>query len=162
MKTLLLKWWLFLCTQAAIGGIAFYFGFFNSVLEKDPTRLSLFILGILILTTLWLGKKIYSMSKIKNPSRDIKDELHQDFSIGWFVAECCLVLGLVGTVCGFIIMLGTAFVDIDVSNIDSMQKALTQMSIGMSAALYTTLMGLLSSLVIKLQLVNVERTIDQT
>ena len=59
-------------------------------------------------------------------------------------------------------MLGTAFVDIDVSNIDSMQKALTQMSIGMSAALYTTLMGLLSSLVIKLQLVNVERTIEQT
>ena len=57
-------------------------------------------------------------------------------------------------------MLGTAFVDIDVSNIDSMQKALSQMSIGMSAALYTTLMGLLSSLVIKIQLVNVERAIE--
>ena len=67
----------------------------------------------------------------------------------------------VGTVCGFIIMLGTAFVDIDVGNILSMQNALSQMSIGMSAALYTTLMGLLSSLVIKIQLVNVERTIEQ-
>jgi len=35
------------------------------------------------------------------------------------------------------------------------------MSIGMSAALYTTLMGLLSSLGIKLQLVNIGRTIDK-
>ena len=162
MKTLLLKWWLFLCTQAAIGGIAFYLGFFNSILNKDPTRLTFFILSILILTTLWLGKKIYSMSKMVNLTRKIKDKLHEDYSIGWFIAECCLVLGLIGTVAGFIIMLGTAFVDIDVSNIESMQKALTQMSIGMSAALYTTLMGLLSSLVIKLQLVNVERTIEQT
>jgi len=161
MKTLLLKWWLFLCTQGAVVGIAQYFGFFNSVLEKDPTRLSFFILGILILTTLWLGKKIYSMMKLENPSRDIKDQLKEDLSIGWFVAESCLVLGLVGTVCGFIIMLGTAFVDIDVSNINSMQKALSQMSIGMSAALYTTLMGLLSSLIIKLQLVNIERTVEQ-
>ena len=92
----------------------------------------------------------------------MKEGLMNDLSIQWFIAESCLVLGLVGTVCGFILMLGTAFVDIDVSNIDSMQKALTQMSIGMSAALYTTLMGLLSSLVIKLQLVNVERTIEQT
>ena len=58
-------------------------------------------------------------------------------------------------------MLGTAFVDIDVSNIESMQKALTQMSIGMSAALYTTLMGLISSLSIKIQLVNIERTVEQ-
>ena len=90
------------------------------------------------------------------------DQLKEDLSVGWFIAESCLVLGLIGTVAGFIIMLGTAFVDIDVSNIDSMQKALSQMSIGMSAALYTTLMGLLSSLVIKLQLVNVERTIEQT
>ena len=83
-----------------------------------------------------------------------------DLSIQWFIAESCLVLGLVGTVCGFIIMLGTAFVDIDVGNITSMQNALSQMSIGMSAALYTTLMGLLSSLVIKIQLVNVERAIE--
>ena len=91
----------------------------------------------------------------------MKEGLLNDLSIQWFIAESCLVLGLVGTVCGFIIMLGTAFVDIDVGNITSMQNALSQMSIGMSAALYTTLMGLLSSLVIKIQLVNVERAIEQ-
>ena len=155
MKTLLLKWWLFLCTQAAIAGIAFYLGFFQSLIEKDPTRLSFLIIAILLLSSLWIGKIIYS-AKDKS-----KEDILGILSPVWFVAETCLVLGLIGTVSGFIIMLGTAFVDIDVSNIESMQKALTQMSIGMSAALYTTLMGLISSLSIKIQLVNIERTVEQ-
>ena len=160
MKALLLKWWLFLCAQGAVLAIANHFGFFQDLFEKDPTRIGFGILGILLITSIWIGKKVYKLSKL-NVTESMKEGLLNDLSIQWFIAESCLVLGLVGTVCGFIIMLGTAFVDIDVGNILSMQNALSQMSIGMSAALYTTLMGLLSSLVIKIQLVNVERTIEQ-
>ena len=155
MKTLLLKWWLFLCALGAVSAMAYYINFHQVLLEKDPTRISLVIIALFIFTTLWIGKKIYT-TKGKSTK-----EIIDDFSIGWFIAESCLVLGLIGTVSGFIIMLGTAFVDIDVSNVDSMQKALAQMSVGMSASLYTTLLGLISSLAIKLQLVNVERTIEQ-
>lgn len=140
MKALLLKWWLFLCTQGVLAGMAYYFGFFETLLNNDPTRLSFVILGIFILTTLWIGKKIYSIIKAERKS---KIELREDFNIGWFIAESCLVLGLIGTVSGFIIMLGTAFIDIDVSSINSMQRALSQMSIGMSAALLTILICLL-------------------
>ena len=160
MKALLLKWWLFLCVQGAVLAIANHFGFFQDLFLKDPTRIGFGILGILLITSIWIGQKVYKLSRL-NVTTSMKEGLLNDLSIQWFVAESCLVLGLVGTVCGFIIMLGTAFVDIDVSNIDSMQNALSKMSIGMSAALYTTLMGLLSSLVIKIQLVNVERTIEQ-
>ena len=160
MKALLLKWWLFLCVQGAVLAIANHFGFFQDLFEKDPTRIGFGILGILLVTSIWIGKKVYKLSRL-NVTATMKEELVNDLSIQWFIAESCLVLGLVGTVCGFIIMLGTAFVNIDVGNILSMQNALSQMSIGMSAALYTTLMGLLSSLVIKIQLVNVERTIEQ-
>ena len=160
MKALLLKWWLFLCVQGAVLAIANHFGFFQDLFVKDPTRIGFGILGILLVTSIWIGKKVYKLSKLEVTS-PMKEELVNDLSIQWFIAESCLVLGLVGTVCGFIIMLGTAFVNIDVSNIQSMQNALSQMSIGMSAALYTTLMGLLSSLIIKIQLVNVERAIEQ-
>jgi hypothetical protein len=160
MKALLLKWWLFLCLQGAVFAIANHFNFFQDLVVKDPTRIGFGILIILIVTTIWIGQKVYKLSKL-NVMSTMKDELLNDLSMQWFIAESCLVLGLVGTVCGFILMLGTAFVDIDVSNIQSMQNALSQMSIGMSAALYTTLMGLLSSLVIKIQLVNVERAIEQ-
>ena len=56
-------------------------------------------------------------------------------------------------------MLGTAFTELDVTNITSVQNPLIKMSLGMSTALYTTLAGLISSLVIKIQLVTIEKQI---
>jgi hypothetical protein len=160
MKALLLRWWLFLCVQGTVLAIANHFQFFHDLFAKDPTRIGFGILGILVITSIWIGHKVYKLSKL-NVTPPMKEGLLNDLSIQWFIAESCLVLGLVGTVCGFIIMLGSSFVNIDVSNIESMQNALSKMSIGMSAALYTTLMGLLSSLIIKIQLVNVERAIER-
>ena len=145
-NSILLRWWFLFCTQIALGTVAYHFNFFHHLYREDTTRIGFFILGILILTTLWLGKKVYSQSK--------------DFSTGWFIAESCVVLGLVGTVTGFILMLGTAFTELDVTNITSVQNALIKMSLGMSTALYTTLVGLISSLVIKIQLVTIERQIE--
>ena len=52
--------------------------------------------------------------------------------------------------------LGTAFENIDVSNTQTLQDALASMAKGMSTALYTTLTGLVSSIIIKIQLVNYE------
>jgi biopolymer transport protein ExbB/TolQ len=58
-------------------------------------------------------------------------------------------------------MLGTAFENIDVTNTRTLQDALAAMARGMSTALYTTLIGLMSSLIIKVQLVNYETTETQ-
>lgn len=154
-KNVLLRWWFLFCVQGSIGIVAYYFGFFHHLVEKDPTRLGFIILTILILTTLWLGKKVYSFRK-DIPAKPIKE-----LAVGWFIAETCLVLGLVGTVTGFIFMLSGAFIDLDVSDVVSIQAALVKMSLGMSTALYTTLMGLLCSLAIKVQLVNIERQLEK-
>ena len=147
INSILLRWWFLFCTQIALGTIAYHFNFFQHLYREDTTRIGFFILGILLLTTLWLGKKVYSQSK--------------DFSAGWFIAESCLVLGLIGTVTGFILMLGTAFTELDVTNITSVQNALIKMSLGMATALYTTLVGLISSLAIKIQLVTIERQLER-
>ena len=154
-KNVLLRWWFLFCGQISIGIVAYYLGFFHHLLEKDPTRLGFIILTILILTTLWLGNKVYSFRK-NIPTKPIKE-----LAVGWFIAETCLVLGLVGTVTGFIFMLSGAFIDLDVSDVVSVQAALVKMSLGMSTALYTTLMGLLCSLAIKVQLVNIERQLEK-
>ena len=137
----------------ALSTVAYHFGFFHHLYREDTTRIGFFILGILLLTSLWVGKKIYSF-KTKWPG---PGEAIDKLSSGWFIAESCLVLGLIGTVTGFILMLGTAFTELDVTNITSVQNALIKMSLGMSTALYTTLVGLISSLVIKIQLVTIER-----
>ena len=155
LNSILLKWWFLFCTQVALGTVAYHFNFFNHLYREDTTRIGFFILGILILTSLWLGKKIYSLKKTWSGP----DAAVHSFSPGWFIAESCLVLGLIGTVTGFILMLGTAFTELDVTNIQSVQNALIKMSLGMSTALYTTLVGLISSLVIKIQLVTIEKQI---
>ena len=157
INSILLRWWLLCCTQFALVTVAYHFGFFHHLYREDTTRIGFFILGILLLTTLWVGKKTYSLKK----NWEGADEAIKEFSSGWFIAESCLVLGLIGTVTGFILMLGTAFTELDVTNITSVQGALVKMSLGMSTALYTTLVGLISSLAIKIQLVTIERQIER-
>jgi len=155
VNSILLRWWFLLCTQVALGTVAYHFSFFHHLYREDTTRIGFFILGILVLTTFWIGKRVYSLKKNWTGAQEAIECL----SPGWFVAESCLVLGLIGTVTGFILMLGTAFTELDVTNITSVQNALIKMSLGMSTALYTTLAGLISSLVIKIQLVTIEKQI---
>jgi len=58
-------------------------------------------------------------------------------------------------------MLGTAFENVDVSNTITLQNALSDMALGMSTALWTTLIGLICSLIIKVQLVNLEVALNE-
>ena len=157
ITSILLRWWFLFCTQIALGTIAYHFSFFHHLYREDTTRIGFFILGILIITSLWLGKRVYSLKR----NWEGADDAIKCLSPGWFIAESCLVLGLIGTVTGFILMLGTAFTELDVTNITSVQNALIKMSLGMSTALYTTLVGLISSLIIKIQLVAIERQIER-
>ena len=77
-------------------------------------------------------------------------------NVSWFTSEALLTLGMIGTVAGFILMLGESFEQIDTANQDTLKEALRSMAIGMSTALYTTLVGLILSQALKIQLVNIE------
>ena len=80
--------------------------------------------------------------------------------IGWFVSDMMLKLGLLGTIIGFIFMLGSVanIADFDVSN---MQKILRHMSNGMGTALYTTLTGLVCSVMSAMQYHMIDRHADE-
>ena len=80
--------------------------------------------------------------------------------IGWFVSDMMLKLGLLGTIIGFIFMLGSVsnIADFDVS---SMQKILRHMSTGMGTALYTTLAGLTCSVLSAMQYHMLDRHADE-
>jgi hypothetical protein len=56
---------------------------------------------------------------------------------------------------------GAAFANVDVSNAITLQNALSDMAVGMSTALWTTLIGLVCSLIIKVQLVNLEVALNE-
>jgi len=141
----LLKWWLIFCLTILSGGISVYFNLHTNLYNSDQTKISFLILFVFTISSLWIGwkTKLTEMSK-------------QDVSIGWFISEACLALGMIGTVTGFLLMLSGAFADIDLTNTSTIQSSLTKMALGMSTALYTTLIGLICSLILKIQLVNVE------
>ena len=146
--TKLLKWWLIFCLTLIGIGTSYHFNLHSLLYNADVTKLSFLIIVIFMFTSVWIGKKTFNLEKTS-----VTDE---NISVGWFIAESCLALGMVGTVTGFLYMLGTAFENIDVSNSLTLQDALASMAKGMSTALYTTLTGLIASLIIKVQLVNYE------
>ena len=151
-KLSLIRWWVIVCLQLLSFGIAGYFGAYQELWEKDLTKLSFVILSIWTITTMWIG--FWQLKFVR---------VHVSYliKIGWFLSETCMAIGMIGTVAGFLLMLGTAFSGIDVGDTASLQSALTSMAVGMSTALYTTLVGLVCGLYIKSQLVNLEHFIDQ-
>ena len=138
----LLRWWLIFCLTILAGGIAIYFDIHKELYEADQTKISFLILTIFVLTSIWIGV----VTKLQD----------RTVELGWFIAEACLALGMIGTVTGFLLMLNGAFTQIDLSNPTTIQNSLVNMALGMSTALYTTLTGLVCSLALKIQLVNVE------
>ena len=71
----------------------------------------------------------------------------------WFASDAVLSIGMVGTLFGFLMVLGQSFTDIDTSSVESMTDAIGILATGMSTALVTSLVGLIASLWLKLQLV---------
>ena len=144
----LLKWWLVFCLTLLGFGTLYYFNMHTLLYYADVTKLSFLIIIIFIFTSVWIGRKTYDL--------EITSVTDDKIDVGWFIAESCLALGMVGTVTGFLYMLGTAFENIDITDATTLQDALASMAKGMSTALYTTLTGLIASLIIKVQLVNYE------
>jgi hypothetical protein len=77
-------------------------------------------------------------------------DLRRGQEFGWFVADLLLSLGLLGTVIGFILMLGPIS-GLDTTDDGAIKGALAAMSGGMAVALYTTLTGLVGGMLLKVQ-----------
>ena len=146
--TMFLRWWLLFCTSIAAMFIVHAFGFTQALLDNDMTRLSFVIITLFFGSSIFVGYETYKKSKGKS--------VESGTNIAWFVTEMMLALGMIGTVIGFILMLGSSFESLNVSDTTSVKTALTDMALGMSTALYTTLVGLVCSQALKVQLVNVE------
>ena len=149
----ILKWWLIFCITILGLGTCLYFDMHKNLYEADVTRLSFLILSIFGCTSIWIGSLTYKVGVLQ--------DYNQRSEVGWFISESCLALGMVGTVTGFLIMLGTAFANVEVTNAVTLQQALSDMALGMSTALWTTLVGLICSLIIKVQLVNLEVALNE-
>ena len=155
------------------------------IIESDRSKISLLILAIYFLSTIhWfyiaisLDKEISSLDdpssktligrllleKKSQEERDIslvEDELSNRHSLGYLAIDVLLKLGLTGTVIGFILML-LPIGEIKDFDPQILQKLLSTMSGGMAVALYTTLTGLLTSMILKFQYFILDTSLSQT
>ena len=149
------------------------------VLEGDKSHISKAILSLWVIASIyWIyisrniyleksilansakSKKILSINKYINSLKQGKDkelllrtfeaEYAKKLSYGWMAADISLKLGLLGTVIGFILML-QPISELNNTSPEELKLALSAMSSGMAVALYTTLTGLISSILIRLE-----------
>jgi len=78
----------------------------------------------------------------------------------WFIAGVMIKAGLVGTVIGFVQMLASVST-LESFDISQMQEVLKNMSGGMGVALYTTLVGIVGSVALGLQVLLLDRSADR-
>ena len=166
-----------------------YLGLFELIIESDRSRISILILAIYLFATVhWfmnvlsLDKEISSidsssqetligrfnieMKGIEEKDSDSKldvleDELSNKNALGYLIVDILLKLGLTGTVIGFILML-LPIGEIKDFDPQILQKLLSTMSGGMAVALYTTLTGLISSMLLKFQYFLIDSSLSQT
>lgn len=138
-----LIWWLFTCLQVFGAAIAYYYGIFYILQVADPTYISFFILSIHVFTVIWIGYLTYKENNNNN-------------EILWFISETQLGLGMLGTLIGFIIMFSGVFSNEITA--ETLKDAIASIAIGVSTAIWTTLVGLASGLILKTLIINLERT----
>ena len=146
MSKAFLLWWIQIVTVSFAAILIFTYGWFEKLYDSDQTKISFIIITIFIAASIATGflsfRSEYVYKKISNYI--------------WFASETMVTLGLIGTVAGFLLMLSSAFDNIDVSNVENVQKVISNMALGMSTALCTTLSGLVGSVLTKIQMVILE------
>jgi len=82
--------------------------------------------------------------------RVLADRLKGSNGFGTFASDTMLKLGLLGTIIGFIMMLAPIG-GLDPENRAAVRSSMSLMSDGMAVAMYTTLVGLAASILLKIQ-----------
>jgi MotA/TolQ/ExbB proton channel family len=82
--------------------------------------------------------------------RSLADRLRGSNGFGAFSSDTLMKLGLLGTIIGFIIMLAP-IAGLDAADKVAMKSSMGLMSDGMAVAMYTTLAGLVGSILVRIQ-----------
>lgn len=148
---LFLLWWVQLVILVFSSIIINNFDWWEFLYQGDKTKISFIILFLFTISTIATGLiSYYNNYYLYNKSKEYL----------WFITETMISLGLIGTVAGFMLMFGDSFHSLNIDDTASVQKAIASMSYGMSTALLTTLIGLISSSLLKIQLIIIENNLQ--
>lgn len=129
---------------------SFFWTFKAGIVEKvwttDVTMLTSVISLIFLAANILLGYIAYNYDK-----DHLKAKLIRATDTIWFVSEILMALGMLGTVIGLIAMLGANVVGNSTQNMAGIQTLLGNMWLHMGLALYTNAVGIICSIILKVQ-----------
>lgn len=138
MNRLFMLWFLSFLGILGITYFSFEGGLLSYVWNVDISKLSFVILVLFFSFYIRLGYLTYNEYTVNL----------SDLEPGYEAAEMSMALGMLGTVIGFIAMT-SSFAGVDFSNVENVKELFEIATTGMSTALYTTAVGLISSLVLR-------------
>jgi hypothetical protein len=151
-----LKWWILFCSvifATAYSQLAF--DLFAKLNAADVTKLTFVIIAVFFIYMTQLGSRLSKFCKNifneNNKQRFLRIEQH-----GWFISDIFMAVGFLGTLIGFIFMLDlTGF-----GAGNEAQTTLITLVTGMKTAIYTTVIGLIGSMIIKIVLYIIRNDIE--
>ena len=153
-----LRWWLITIIMLVVIVFGIMNGGLTLLLSQGVVGSSICFatLALLLVKTIKCGILTFQFCKSSDIERIKQIDISKD-SI-WMFANTCVKIGLIGTVIGFIMAIGV-LPSIDFTNIGSVQKLMVEMSGGLSVALYTTLVGITSNILLNMQALNLTQAI---
>lgn len=148
--TSLTRWWVIFCSLIAGFFFAGITGGLTFVWEADHSKLSVLTIGLFWLMTVFVG---YLTKKI---TTDGDTSYEKYLPACWYASDVMIALGMLGTLIGFILMFQGNIAGLDPSNTDSVKQVIAAMSNGFSVGVITTVCGLIASVLLRLQLTNLE------
>ena len=151
MKYVFLKWWLLFCVTIVSSAYVYNLGLFIKLWEYDLSKMSFITLVLYFLITLYIKFHTWRVSRKKQIDLDIH-KATICLPGFWFASEAMMAFGMIGTVIGFILTLRPAF-----SGFTAAQtEIIAQMASGMATSCLATLVGLLTMVLTRTQLVSLE------
>ena len=159
-KSMLLRWFVIFFSIITTMGIMHFKSLFAALWVADISGLSFLTIGVFLLITSFIGVITYKLSKYNKGDPEFNENMKYIDGC-WYASELLMAFGMMGTLIGFTVMLGPAITAIDPSNISAAKTAIFSMAGGMSTAVLATLAGLITSQLVKLQLINIEMSLPE-
>lgn len=155
-----IEWWILFLIQISSIGVCYYFDLIQWIWDNDKTKLSFLVIVIWLVMTIRSGilairyDKMHALDSGLIKTRT-KERLDAKMESGWFASDQCLSIGMLGTVIGFLLMMGS--ISTATADVGAIQEMLKTMSSGMATALITTAVGMIFGNLLKLQLFIISR-----
>ncbi|NNU41994.1 MotA/TolQ/ExbB proton channel family protein [Ramlibacter montanisoli] len=143
-----LRWWLlFLCSGVGLV-LAAISGHLGAMWNIDAHKISSITVATYFLVTVFIGRLTWRIAR-GDRTWHVRYQEGYDYAV-----TLMTMLGLIGTVVGFMELLATSFGSLASADVTQAREAIGTLTAGSSTALVNTLVGLLGAVGLKLQVIN--------